>query len=100
MQETLLHYIWQFRQHNSLCLITQDNQPLQVLKAGIHNAHAGPDFENARLRINETEWAGQVEIHVQSSDWNKHQHQKAAAYNNVMLHVVCEDDDSIRNQLG
>lgn len=100
MQETLLHYIWQFRQFQTFHLSTRCGQLLEVIKTGGYNTDAGPDFENARLRIGEAEWAGQVEIHIKSSDWDKHKHQNDATYNNVILHVVWEDDKPIRNQLG
>lgn len=92
MNEALLHYIWQFRQYAPLGLKTQANETLEVLKPGVHNTDAGPDFENARLRIGALDWAGNVEIHIHSSDWNKHGHQRDVAYNNVVLHVVWRDD--------
>lgn len=100
MQEALLHYIWQYRQYSTLGLKTQCGQSLSVLKVGMHNSDAGPDFENARIRLGSMEWVGQVEIHIKSSDWLKHHHQKDAAYNNVILHVVWEDDLPIVNQSG
>ena len=100
MKEALLHYIWQYRQYAALKLKTKCGQSIQVLKTGIHNTHAGPDFEYAHICIGNTKWAGSVEVHLKSSDWNKHKHQNDAAYNNVILHVVWEDDTSIQNQLG
>ena len=65
---------------------------MTVLKSGDQNFNAGPDFLNARLRIGDTTWAGNVEIHINSSDWIKHQHQKNKAYNNVILQVVYQND--------
>lgn len=91
MTESFLHYLWQnglFTQQLSTTL----NEPINVINPGFHNLHAGPDFSDARLTIGDTIWAGNVEIHVNSSDWFKHGHQNDEAYNNVALHVVYRDD--------
>ena len=107
MTEAFLHYVWQHqmfasREHteHDCGLTTTDGQPVVVLHAGEPNHDAGPDFFNARLRINGLEWAGNVEIHIHSSDWNVHRHQRDAAYNNVILHVVYEHDADIVLQNG
>ena len=94
MTEAFLHYVWQ---HQMLAsgLITTEGQPVVVLRPGEHNHDAGPDFFNARLRIGDVEWVGNVEVHIHSSDWNAHRHQHDAAYNNVILHVVYEHDAQI-----
>ena len=99
MTEAFLHYVWQ---HQMLLpgLTTTDGQPVVVLRAGDHNRDAGPDFFNARLQIGDVEWAGNVELHIHSSDWNVHHHQRDAAYNNVILHVVYEHDTDIVLQNG
>ena len=99
MTEAFLHYVWQ---HQMLLpgLTTTDGQPVAVLRIGDHNSDAGPDFFNARLRIGDVEWAGNVEVHIHSSDWNAHHHQHDAAYNNVILHVVYEHDADIVLQNG
>ncbi len=72
----------------------------QVIKPGSHNTHAGPDFMDARLRIDGTLWAGNVEIHVNASDWYRHEHQKDEAYDNVILHVVYLEDKTVRRKSG
>lgn len=99
MTEDFLHYVWQ---HQLLAdrLTTIDGQPVVCLRAGEHNHDAGPDFFNARLVIDGVEWAGNVEIHVHSSDWNAHRHTDDPAYNNVVLHVVYEHDAEVRLQNG
>lgn len=99
MTETFLHYVWQ-HQMLDLGLTTTDGQPVVVLRSGDPNRDAGPDFFNARLRIGDVEWAGNIEVHIHSSDWNSHGHQHDAAYNNVILHVVYEHDVPIRLQNG
>ncbi|MEO8795617.1 MAG: DUF2851 family protein [Daejeonella sp.] len=93
--EDFLHYLWKFRLFNQLNLKTSCGQDLQILSTGIHNKDSGPDFENARVKIADQIWAGTVEIHLKSSDWKKHQHQRDKAYENVILHVVYESDDQI-----
>ena len=85
--EYLLHYVWQHRM-NAQPLFTTDGRPVQVVDPGLHNLHAGPDFFNAKLKIDGVLWAGNVEIHLRASDWQRHGHHTDAAYNNVVLHVV------------
>ncbi len=95
MNEAFLHFLWQFQYFDKSCLQTTDNESLQVIKIGNYNTNAGADFQDARVLIGEVEWAGAVEIHLKSSDWNLHEHQTDAAYQNVILHVVWEDDKPI-----
>lgn len=97
-KEELLHHVWQHRLFSSQGLKTVDGQTIEVIRPGELNADAGPDFRNARIKIDETEWAGNVEIHVRSSDWIRHNHQHDAAYSNIILHVVFEDD--LKDSLG
>ena len=92
MKEDYLHYIWQFGLFDLSDLKTTQGEPILILSKGIHNTNAGPDFLNARIKIGDTVWAGNVELHIKSSDWLKHGHQNDAAYNNVILHVVLLDD--------
>lgn len=92
MSEDLLHYIWQQKFFNTIDLETTDGECLSIVHSGIHNSDAGPDFTQAKVRINEDLLAGNVEIHVNSSDWKKHKHQNDNAYSNVILHVVYNDD--------
>lgn len=92
MKEFVLHYIWQhklFVQHE---LISTDGQKIEVIDVGKPNIHEGPDFFNAKIRIGNTIWAGNVEIHNFASDWNKHRHQSNKNYQNVILHVVKKAD--------
>lgn len=88
MKESILHYFWQFRLFSIQELKTTDGQSVEVIDVGKPNTDAGPDFFNAKLKIGDTYWAGNVEIHNESSDWLKHHHHKDKAYDNVILHVV------------
>lgn len=99
MTESFLYYIWQHQMFADR-LTTTDGQPVVCLRAGERNNDAGPDFIGARLRIGEVEWAGNVEIHVRTSDWRLHRHSQDPAYNNILLHVVYEHDCEIRMQNG
>ncbi len=92
MREDLLHFIWQQKVLLKQTLRTTDGKLIEVLNTGSLNPDSGPDFFNARIKIDETLWAGNVEIHIKSSDWVKHKHHNDKAYNNVILHVVFEHD--------
>lgn len=97
MQEDFLHHIWQYQkfQHRE-ALKTNQDEKLQILSVGQHNKNqSGPDFFNAKVKIDTQVWAGNVEIHIKSSDWYAHNHENDSAYDNVILHVVWEDDVEI-----
>ncbi|MBE7175249.1 MAG: DUF2851 family protein [Mucilaginibacter polytrichastri] len=94
-QEDLLHFIWKYRLYDPEQLCCADGQPLRIVYAGQHNTDAGPDFLHAQIRIGETLWAGNVEIHMRASDWIRHGHDHDRAYDNVILHVVYEHDGEI-----
>ncbi|MBL7866264.1 MAG: DUF2851 family protein, partial [Cyclobacteriaceae bacterium] len=72
MQESFLHYLWQFQFFNKQSLITTQGEPIQIFHPGNRNVHAGPDFFNARIKIDSLQWVGSVELHVQSSEWVQH----------------------------
>ncbi len=93
--EDFINYTWKFRLFDRDNLMTTSGEKIEVFSAGMQNTDSGPDFHNARIRIGATTWAGNVEIHINSSDWHKHKHNNDAAYANVILHVVFRDDDPI-----
>ena len=95
MNESLLHFVWKTKRFDQNQLKTTKGQPIELLHFGHHNHNSGPDFLDARIKIGHTYWAGNVEIHVKSSDWYKHRHQEDAAYRNVILHVVYEEDQPV-----
>src|SRR3954470_18817547 len=90
MNEKLLHFIWKFRLFKQTGLLSTSGEKIEVIHQGIHNRDAGPDFQNAKIKIGNTLWAGNVEIHISSGDWFLHRHQHDPAYDNVILHVVYE----------
>ena len=92
MSERLLQFIWQFQYFNKSELQTTTGEEIQIISQGTYNTNQGPDFNDAKIRIGKTTWAGSVELHILSSDWQKHKHQNDRNYNNVILHVVWEDD--------
>jgi hypothetical protein len=92
MKESFLHYIWRTRQFSQQQLFTTTQLPIEILDPGEFNTNSGPDFFNARLRIGETVWAGNVEVHLKASDWLHHGHQHDPAYDSVVLHVVYVED--------
>lgn len=94
--EDFLHYVWQFRSFDNSDLKTADGESLKIMHQGFLNKNAGPDFNNSKIRIGDTVWAGNIEIHINSSDWLKHNHQNDLAYENVILHVVYENDIAVQ----
>jgi len=95
MNEDFLHYVWKYQLFSLQDLKTTQNGEVVVLKTGLHNQNAGPDFLNAKLKIDNQVWGGNVEIHVKSSDWYVHHHEVDSNYDAVILHVVWEDDTTI-----
>ncbi|MCL2596336.1 MAG: DUF2851 family protein [Paludibacter sp.] len=90
--EILLHYVWQNKLFYVNNLTTIDGSNVEVINVGVPNTDAGPDFFNAKIIIDDTLWAGNVEIHSHASDWKKHNHSTDKAYDNVILHVVADAD--------
>lgn len=95
MKEELLHFIWKNVLYNSHDLRTTDGLAVSVIKHGDRNSNAGPDFFNAKIQIGETVWAGNVEIHLRSSDWKRHGHHLDTLYDSVILHVVQFADEVV-----
>ena len=92
MTERLLQFIWQFQYFNKGELQTTTGEEIQIIFPGTYNTNQGPDFNDAKIMIGKTTWAGNVELHMLSSDWKRHNHQNDKNYNNVILHVVWDDD--------
>ena len=100
MPEILLHYIWQHRLWAGFAQQTTDGREVEIISVGQHNRDAGPDFTNVHLRIGGQDWFGNVELHIHASDWYKHRHQTDKAYDNIILHVVCDADKKVYNSQG
>lgn len=93
--EKLLHYVWKHKMLPLRALLTSDGEELEIIDPGLSNPNAGPDFFNAKVRIGQTMWAGNVEIHLRSSDWYRHGHDTDEAYDNVILHVASVIDEEV-----
>ena len=91
MKEEFLYYLWENHLIDK-ALQTTEGEAVEVVATGYRNTDSGPDFLEARIQIGDKLWAGHVEIHVKASDWNRHGHQTDKAYQNVILHVVYEND--------
>ncbi|WP_205503670.1 DUF2851 family protein [Rufibacter psychrotolerans] len=101
MKEDFLHYLWRYQYFGKAGLLTTTGEAVVVLHPGFYNrSNAGPDFTGARIRIGDTEWVGSVELHLKASDWRRHQHQHDARYNQVVLHVVWENDEPVLREEG
>lgn len=95
MKEDFLHYIWQYKKFDFLNLKTFNGETLTIINSGQYLQKAGPDFFNAQITIDNQKWAGNIEIHIKSSDWYAHHHEKDEKYDSVILHVVWENDAPI-----
>ena len=99
MDENLLHFVWQNKLFD-YPLQTVEGESIEVLHPGFHSYDSGADFTNAKVRINDKIWVGNVEIHINSSDWYKHKHNTDRAYDNVILHVVKNYDKPVFRTTG
>lgn len=100
INEDFLHFLWKNQQLTGIVLTPVSWKEIRVLDPGQHNHDAGPDFFNAKVEIDGTVWAGNVELHINASDWIRHGHSNDLAYDSVILHVVCFNDCEIRRRDG
>lgn len=100
MQESFIQHIWSLQYFDKASLKTTDGEAVEIFEPGHLNTDAGPDFSNARLKIGEIQWVGNVEIHFQSSNWYEHRHDGDHGYDNVILHVVWSDDRPVVRRNG
>lgn len=100
MNEDFLSFVWRYQYFDAANLRVETGEALQILRIGQLNTDAGPDFAESRVLLDGMEWAGAVELHVKSSDWELHGHPGDAAYESVVLHVVWDDDRPVRRQDG
>jgi hypothetical protein len=100
MKEEFLHYLWKYSLYDQDSLIDNENKKIIVINPGEYNRDSGPDFFNARILIEDTEWAGNVEIHTRASHFDNHGHSSDHVFDNVILHVVAENDRKVFNSRG
>lgn len=98
--EHLLHYVWKHKLFPLKVLQTTKGLLVEIIDSGLQNPDAGPDFFNAKLKIDGTLWVGNIEIHTHSSDWYRHGHDHDKAYDSVILHVVAEADAEVTRSNG
>lgn len=92
MNEHLLQFIWQHLYFNKEQLTTVYGDAINIISQGMLNQNQGPDFLHAKILINQVTWVGNIELHIKTSDWDKHGHSGDEHYNNIILHVVWEHD--------
>ncbi|MTI31031.1 DUF2851 family protein, partial [Xanthovirga aplysinae] len=100
MREQFLHFVWRYQYFEKGSLRTVHGIDVQIFQPGISNKDAGPDFAQAKIKLGNMAWHGDVEIHYKSSDWKLHGHERDAAYNKVILHVVWENDKQVYRKDG
>lgn len=92
MNEDILQFIWSMQLFDTSALQSTQGEKIEILQKGNLNKNAGPDFLHSKIKIGNTVWAGNVELHIKSSDWKLHAHSDDPAFGNVILHVVFTDD--------
>lgn len=100
MKEEFLHYLWKYSLYDPENLFDSKRNKIHVIRPGEYNRDSGPDFFNARISVEGTVWAGNIEIHIRSSHFDAHGHQNDPAFDNVILHVVAENDKKVFNTRG
>ncbi len=100
MNEKILAFVWQNRLYESDSLRTTQGDELCIVRPGYVNTMSGPDISDAQVRIGDVLWTGNVEFHVKSSHWTIHGHHLDTAYDNIILHVVFEDDKPLLDKYG
>lgn len=98
--EQLLHYCWKHKLFQPYDLTTTEGKEVEIIDTGLHNTNAGPDFFNAKVKIDGTMWVGNIEIHDKSTDWYLHNHDKDPRYDNVILHVVEVANSAVETSNG
>lgn len=98
--EQLLHYVWKHKLFALQKLQTTEGDEIEVIDPGLANTDAGPDFFNAKIKINGVLWIGNVEIHDRASDWFRHNHHTDKAYDSVILHIASLLDETPRRSNG
>lgn len=98
--EKLMQYVWQHRLWNRPRFTTADGELVDIIDQGLLNTDAGPDFFNAKIKINDRIWVGNIELHLRSSDWYRHGHDKDSSYDSVILHVVGKTDGNVYRSDG
>ena len=100
MKENLLQFVWKLKMFSTQKLLSTKGETIEIISAGTENLNSGPDFFNGKISINNQIWVGNIEIHLKSSDWYNHHHEKDDRYNNVILHVVWEHDVEVFRNLN
>jgi hypothetical protein len=100
IDEEFLQFLWKNQHFTGVLISSLDGESIKVHDPGMQNTDSGPDFFNARIEIDGTLWAGNVELHINASDWIKHKHSKDPAYDSVILHVVYFNDCTISRSNG
>jgi Protein of unknown function (DUF2851) len=100
LTENLLQFIWQHKLFDvAACNTIANGTALQILNVGVLNTNQGPDFSSGKIKIGNTIWAGDIELHINASDWFKHGHQQDDAYKKIILHVVYNADAELKDDL-
>lgn len=98
--EDFLQFVWQHKLYDFSQMFTICDKKVEIIHPGYHNTDSGPDFFNAKIRVDDMLWAGNVELHLKSNEWTAHKHHEDKAYDNVILHVVSEYNTPVFSHKG
>ncbi len=93
--ESVIQFLWMQKKIPAIGLSTISGAKIQILDYGQLNTLGGPDIFQGRIKIDDTVWVGNIEFHSKASEWYQHGHHLDSAYNNVILHVVFENDKQV-----
>ncbi|PQA91621.1 hypothetical protein B0A69_17635 [Chryseobacterium shigense] len=100
MTEKLLQYLWNYKVFKHFDFRDIEGNAVEILNFGKWNTDAGPDFLDAKIKIKDLVIAGNIELHVRTSDWIFHNHSQDPNYQNIILHVVYQNDAEIDDLNG
>ena len=95
MTEEFLQYVWKYALYEQKPYFSDTGEEIIIIHQGEQNFDSGPDFTNTKIKIGDTIWVGNCEVHLNTADWEKHGHTENKAYNNIILHVVAKHNNSV-----
>jgi hypothetical protein len=94
INENFISRIWEGGSKYYKNLLTASGEQLTVIDFGTKNYDSGPDYLNAKIKIDGKLLIGDVEIHRDFKNWHQHKHHKDPRYNSVILHIVLWETNS------
>ena len=100
LSEADLVSLWEGQRFPREALRTREGRRFRVIYRGRRTGGPGPDFRDAVIATREELLRGDVELHVRTSDFRRHGHQRDPAYDSVVLHLVFKHDENTDTELS